>query len=100
TARPLPDHVARVVPTPRAASPHPFRPVASAESPSTGVAEQRPRGGDGTEKQASSAVAPTDRVVTTAVPGGSCGGPPARGEGLPHSEQPPERAVVERAIDA
>ena len=68
--RPLPDHVARAVRAPWAAPAPPFC-MASARSPSTGVAGQRPREGDGTEKQASSAVVPTDRGITTAVSWGS-----------------------------
>ena len=63
--RPLPDHVARAVRAPRAAPTPPFRTAASARSPSTGVDGQRPRGGGGTEKQASSAVAPTGRGMIT-----------------------------------
>ena len=42
---------------------------------------------------------PTGREMTSAVPGGSSDKLPTRGKGLPHSEHPSERAVVERAID-
>ena len=83
----------------------------------TGVAGQCPRGGGGTEKQTSSMVVPTGRGMTSSVRGGCSGAPPRGGEGcrtlarvdpprggkgyrIPGSEQPSERAVVERAIDA
>ena len=38
--------------------------------------------------------------MTSAVPRGTSGGSPTRGEGLSRSEQPPQRPVVERAVDA
>ena len=82
------EHEARPVRKPRAAPVPPLRTM-SAYSPWTGMAGQRPRTG-GTEKHASSAVAPTGRGRTTDIPGGSSCGPSTRGEGLPHSDEPPE----------
>ena len=74
--RPLPDHVDHAVHAPLASPAALFR-TASARSPSTGVDGQRPRRGS-TEKQTSSAVAPTGSEMTTTVAGGSTDGSPRR----------------------
>ena len=67
----------RVAPAP------PFR-TAPARSPPGGNG-QRPRRDGGTEKKTSSAVTPSRRGMTTAVPRSSSSGLPTRGKGLPHS---------------
>lgn len=96
--RPLPAHVVRTGRVRPAVQAPPFR-TASVSSSSAGVAETYPRGGGGTEKRTSLAVAPTSRGMTAAVPEGSSGGPPTRGETFSHSLKPPGVAIVGRAID-
>ena len=99
---PLPAHVSRAPRAPRAAPAPPFR-TGSARPPSTRggrAVSNGPKGGGGADIHTSSVVVPTGRGMTSAVPGSSSGAPPLRGGGLPHSEHPSERAVVERTIDA